>query len=90
MKIRSHYKDAKANQFALPAVNTIGANTIITVLETAASGNSPVIIQFSNGGAQFIAGKGTQPLSSPRGISPERISGALHIHNVANHYGVPS
>ena len=51
-------KDAKENQFALPAVNTIGTNTINATLETAAKVNSPVIIQFSNGGAQFMAGKG--------------------------------
>jgi fructose-bisphosphate aldolase, class II len=51
-------KDAKDNEFALPAVNTIGTNNINATLETAARVNSPVIIQFSNGGAQFIAGKG--------------------------------
>ena len=49
-------KDAKDNQFALPAVNTTGTNTINATLEAAAKVNSPVIIQFSNGGAQFIAG----------------------------------
>jgi fructose-bisphosphate aldolase class II len=50
--------DAKDNQFALPAVNTIGTDSINATLEAAAKVNSPVIIQFSNGGAQFIAGKG--------------------------------
>jgi fructose-bisphosphate aldolase class II len=57
-ELEALYNDAKKNQFALPAVNTIGTNTINAVLETAAKVNSPVIIQFSNGGAQFIAGKG--------------------------------
>ena len=57
-ELEALYNDAKKNQFALPAVNTIGSNTINAVLETAAKVNSPVIIQFSNGGAQFIAGKG--------------------------------
>jgi fructose-bisphosphate aldolase, class II len=80
--------DAKDNQFALPAVNTIGTNTINGVLETAAKVNSPVIIQFSNGGAQFIAGKGMPNDKLQANISGA-ISGALHIHNVAKYYGVP-
>ena len=80
--------DAKDNQFALPAVNTIGTNTINAVLETAAKVNSPVIIQFSNGGAQFIAGKG-MPNDNLQGNILGGISGALHIHNVAKAYGVP-
>jgi fructose-bisphosphate aldolase class II len=81
-------KDAKENQFALPAVNTIGTNTINAVLETAAKVNSPVIIQFSNGGAQFIAGKG-MPNDNLQGNILGGISGALHIHSVAKAYGVP-
>jgi len=80
--------DAKDNEFALPAVNTIGTNTINATLETAAKVNSPVIIQFSNGGAQFIAGKG-MPNDQLQGNISGGISGALHIHNVAKHYGVP-
>jgi fructose-bisphosphate aldolase class II len=82
------YKDAKDNQFALPAVNTIGTNSINATLETAAKVNSPVIIQFSNGGAQFIAGKG-MPNDQLQGNIQGGISGALHIHNVAKYYGVP-
>ena len=82
------YKDAKENQFALPAVNTIGSNTINATLEAAAKVNSPVIVQFSNGGAQFIAGKGMPNDKLQANISGG-ISGALHIHNVAKYYGVP-
>ncbi len=81
-------KDAKDNNFALPAVNTIGTNTINAVMETAAKVNSPVIIQFSNGGAQFIAGKGMPNDKLQANISGG-VSGALHIHNVAKYYGVP-
>jgi fructose-bisphosphate aldolase class II len=80
--------DAKANQYALPAVNTIGTNSINATLETAAKVNSPVIIQFSNGGAQFIAGKG-MPNDQLQANIRGAISGALHIHNVAKYYGVP-
>ena len=80
--------DAKENGFALPAVNTIGTNTINAVLETAAKVNSPVIVQFSNGGAQFIAGKG-MPNDKLQGNIQGGISGALHVHQIAKYYGVP-
>ena len=86
--LQALYDDAKNNEFALPAVNTIGTNTINATLEAAAKVNSPVIIQFSNGGAQFIAGKG-MPNDNLQGNIAGGISGALHIHNVAKYYGVP-
>src|SRR3954462_11504369 len=82
------YDDAKQNKFAMPAVNVIGTNSVNAVLETAAKVNSPVIIQFSNGGAQFFAGKGMPNDKLQANISGA-ISGALHIHNVAKYYGVP-
>ena len=87
-ELREVYRDAKANGFALPAVNTIGTNSINATLEAAAKVNSPVIIQFSNGGAQFIAGKGMTNDKLQGNISGA-VSGALHIHNVARYYGVP-
>src|SRR3954466_9614001 len=87
-ELEALYKDAKENGFALPAVNTIGTNTINATIETAAKVNSPVIIQFSNGGAQFIAGKG-MPNEQLQGNISGAVSGALHIHNVAKYYGVP-
>ena len=87
-ELEALYNDAKDNEFAMPAVNCIGTNTINATLETAAKVNSPVIIQFSNGGAQFVAGKGMPNDKLQANISGG-ISGALHIHNVAKHYGVP-
>lgn len=87
-ELEALYNDAKDNEFALPAVNTIGTNTINATLEAAAKVNSPVIIQFSNGGAQFIAGKG-MPNDQLQGNISGGVSGALHIHNVAKYYGVP-
>ncbi|HTM92637.1 MAG TPA: class II fructose-bisphosphate aldolase, partial [Flavisolibacter sp.] len=56
-ELEALYKDAKQNGFAIPAVNTTGNDTINAALEAAAKVNSPIIIQFSNGGAQFIADK---------------------------------
>jgi fructose-bisphosphate aldolase class II len=87
-ELETLYNDAKQNEFALPAVNCTGTNSINATLEAAAKVNSPVIIQFSNGGAQFIAGKGMPNDNMQANISGA-ISGALHIHNVAKYYGVP-
>jgi fructose-bisphosphate aldolase class II len=87
-ELQALYDDAKQNKFALPAVNVIGTDSVNAVLETAAKVNSPVIIQFSNGGAQFFAGKGMPNDKLQANISGG-VSGALHIHNVAPHYGVP-
>ncbi len=79
---------AKENQFALPAVNVIGTNTVNAVIEAARAVNSPVIIQFSNGGAQFFAGKGLGGDGQKSQIAGG-ISGALHVHEMAKAYGVP-
>jgi fructose-bisphosphate aldolase class II len=87
-ELEALYKDAKDNQFALPAVNVTGTDTINAALEAAAKVNSPIIVQFSNGGAQFIAGKGMPNDKLQANISGG-VSGALHVHNVAKYYGVP-
>lgn len=79
---------AKKNQFALPAVNVVGTNSINAVLEAAREVNSPVIIQFSNGGAGFYAGKGC-PNENHSAAVAGAISGAWHVHRLAEIYGVP-
>jgi fructose-bisphosphate aldolase class II len=79
---------AKAEQFALPAVNVVGTSSMNAVLEAAKKVNSPVIIQFSNGGAHYFAGKGlsnNDELAATLGA----ISGAQHVHLLAAAYGVP-
>ena len=85
-QVQEIFQFAKANQFALPAVNVIGNNTVNSVLETAAELNSPVIIQFSNGGAQFNAGKGLSNENQQSAIAGA-IAGAKHIHELAELYG---
>jgi len=77
---------AKSKGFALPAVNVVGSNTINSVLETAAGLNSPVIIQFSNGGAHFNAGKGLSNTNQKAAIAGG-VAGAKHIHEMAKAYG---
>lgn len=79
---------AKEKEFALPAVNVINTSTINAVLETAKEVNSPVIIQFSNGGAQFYAGKALDNANQQASIVGG-ISGAHHVHLMAEQYGVP-
>lgn len=84
--VQEIFKVAKANKFALPAVNTINSNSINSVLETAAAVNSPVIVQFSNGGAQFVAGKGLGNADQVGAIAGG-IAGANHVWNMAERYG---
>lgn len=79
---------ANQNDFALPAVNVIGTNSVNAVLETARDVNSPVIIQFSNGGGVFNAGKGLGNDNQKAAVAGS-VSGALHIREMAKAYGVP-
>jgi len=86
--VRKLFDYANRNDFAIPAVNVIGTDSVNAVLETAREVNSPVIIQFSNGGAHFFGGQGL-PKDGHTGAIAGGISGALHVHNVAEYYGVP-
>jgi len=81
-------KHANDNDYALPAVNVIGTNSANAVLETARELNSPVIVQFSNGGASFFAGKGLSNENQNASILGG-LSGAFHIHHMAKAYDVP-
>ncbi|MDN6310824.1 MAG: class II fructose-bisphosphate aldolase, partial [Psychroflexus sp.] len=85
-EVQEIFNHAKKNNYALPAVNVVGSNSINAVLETAAELNSPVIIQFSNGGAQFNAGKSLSNENQKSAIMGA-VSGARHIHDLAEAYG---
>ena len=87
-EVQNIFNYAKEKGFALPAVNVIGSNTINGVLETAKTLNAPVIIQFSNGGGQFNAGKGLSNENQKAAIAGS-IAGAKHVHEMAKAYGVP-
>ncbi len=82
------YKYSNDNNFAIPAVNVVGTNSINAVLETASKLNSPVIIQFSNGGGHFVAGKSISNIDQKAAIAGA-VSGALHVHQMAAIYDVP-
>jgi len=77
---------ARKQSFALPAVNVVGSNSINAVMEAAAKANSPVIIQFSNGGAAFNAGKSLSNANEQAAIAGA-VTGAMHVHKMAEFYG---
>jgi fructose-bisphosphate aldolase class II len=85
-QVQEIFRYAKQKGFALPAVNVTGSSTINGTLETAAKLNAPVIIQFSNGGAAFNAGKGLSNSAEKAAIAGG-IAGAKHIHTLAEAYG---
>lgn len=84
--VKEIIQDAKENQYALPACNVIGSSSINAAMEAAVEVNSPVIIQFSNGGAAFNAGKGLKGDNQFAAIKGS-VAGALHIHTLAEAYG---
>jgi fructose-bisphosphate aldolase class II len=87
-QVQDIFAAAKAEGWAIPAVNVTGTDTINAVIETAREVGSPVIIQFSNGGASFYAGKGLSNEGQKSAILGA-VSGAKHVHLLAEAYGVP-
>lgn len=85
-EVQKVFKLAKSKGFALPAVNVTGSNTVNAVMETAAKLSAPVIIQFSNGGAHFYAGKGLSNANEQAAIAGA-VAGAKQIHTLAALYG---
>ncbi|MDD2965644.1 MAG: class II fructose-bisphosphate aldolase [Bacteroidales bacterium] len=82
------FRIARAGEFAIPAVNVVGSNSIVAALESARAVKSPIIIQFSNGGAAFIAGKGLSNEGEKAAIAGA-IIGAKYVWHLAEMYGVP-
>ena len=87
-KLQALFNYAKKNNFAIPAVNVVGTNSVNAVMEAAVQAKAPVIIQFSSGGGQFFAGK-SLPNDTYQASIMGSISGAEHIHKLAELYGVP-
>ena len=85
--VQTVFAAAKEAGFALPAVNVVGTDSINGVLEAAKNVNSPVIVQFSNGGGHYYAGKGLSNAEQKAAIAGT-ISGAMHVHTMAELYGV--
>ena len=85
--VKDLFDYANENNFALPAVNVVGSNSVNAVLETAREVNSPVIVQYSHGGSSFNAGKGLSNDGQRASILGAK-AGALHVHHLAEEYGV--
>lgn len=88
-ELNAVYADAKQNGYALPGVNAVGTNSVNGILEAAAKVNSPVIVQLSFGGGQFYAGK-SLPNDNLQASAAGCLSAAMHVHHVAEMYGVPA
>lgn len=86
--VQEIFAHARANKFALPAVNVISTDSINAVMEAAAKARSAVVVQVSNGGAQFFAGKGIKMEGQGAQVAGS-ISAARHVHLMAQHYGIP-
>lgn len=86
--VQKVFEVAKANKFALPAVNVVNTDTINGVLEAAAKVKAPVVVQFSNGGAGFFAGKGLK-LEGQGAQIAGAVAGAKYVHAIAESYGIP-
>ncbi|MES2674611.1 MAG: class II fructose-bisphosphate aldolase [Pseudomonadota bacterium] len=86
--LQAIYADAKANSYAIPAVNVTGINSINAALEAARDVGSPIIIQISNGGAEFFVGKGLK-LSGLRTAVLGAVAAAKYVHQVASYYELP-
>jgi len=86
--VQKVYRHAKKVGFAIPAVNVVNSDSINGVLEAASKVNSPVIIQFSNGGASYFSGKGLSN-SNEKSAILGAIAGAQYVHAVAEAYGIP-
>ncbi|WP_321279235.1 class II fructose-bisphosphate aldolase [Marinifilum fragile] len=86
--VQKLFQVAKEEGFAIPAVNVVGTNSINGALEAAKQVNSPIIIQFSNGGASFFSGKGINAEGQSAAIIGA-VAGAKYVHAIAEHYGIP-
>ena len=86
-EITELYNHADENDYALPAVNIVGTNSLNAVMETARDLESPVIIQLSNGGASFYGGKGLDNNNQNASVYGA-VAAATHVHLLAKQYGV--
>lgn len=86
--LQTLFEICKEEGFALPAVNCVGSDSVNGVLEAAAKVKSPVMIQFSNGGGVFYAGKGLK-LEGHEAAVAGSIAGAKHVHLMSEKYGIP-
>lgn len=86
--VRKLFEYAKENEFAIPAINVTSSSTVNAVLEAARDIKSPIILQVSQGGSAYFAGKGLANDKQQASIAGA-VAAALHVRTVAKSYGVP-
>ena len=80
---------AKEKGFAIPAVNAVSSCGINACMEAAAKFGGPMIVQFSRGGGQFLAGKAVSAGEPDKASVAGCVAGALQVRQLAELYGVP-
>lgn len=84
------FQYAQAKQFAIPAINVTSSSTVVAALEAARDSKSPIILQMSQGGSAFFAGKGIANSKEKQEASVAGAIAAAHfIRAVAPVYGIP-
>ncbi|ORY14258.1 hypothetical protein BCR34DRAFT_560542 [Clohesyomyces aquaticus] len=79
---------AQEKGFAIPAINVTSSSTVVAALEAARDKQSPIILQTSQGGAAYFAGKGVDNKDQTASIAGA-VAAAHYIRSVAPVYGVP-
>jgi len=86
--VLSLFKYAQEQKFAIPSINVTSSSTVVAALEAARDKNSPIILQISQGGAAYFAGKGV-PNGNQEASIAGAIAGAHYIRSIAPTYGIP-
>ena len=86
--VKKLFEHCQQKGFAIPALNVTSSSTVVAALEAARDAKSPVILQFSNGGAAYFAGKGVANKQQEGSIAGA-IAGALYVRSIAPTYGIP-
>ncbi|KAF2473322.1 uncharacterized protein BDR25DRAFT_302266 [Lindgomyces ingoldianus] len=79
---------AQEKGFAIPAINVTSSSTVVAALEAARDKQSPIILQASQGGAAYFAGKGVDNKDQTASIAGA-VAAAHYIRSVAPAYGIP-
>ncbi|KAH8674895.1 fructose-bisphosphate aldolase [Ilyonectria robusta] len=82
------FEYAREKQFAIPAINVTSSSTVVASLEAARDAKSPLILQFSQGGAAYFAGKGVSNTDQAASVAGA-VAAAHYIRSIAPTYGVP-
>lgn len=86
--VRHLFEYAHKNNFAIPAINVTSSSTVVAALEAARDADSPIILQTSQGGAAYFAGKGVSNTNQEASIAGA-VAAGNYIRSIAPTYGIP-